>query len=167
MTRLPARDPALQQESDGPRKETSEAFSSSRKDRDRTLVALHRLESALAMASGTNDWINEVMDDLRSLESAMRAELDELKRPDSLLALIGAEAPRRFGPRIRGIREQYDDVTRRVGALLRELELPEQSSVDPTDLRHRSGSVIRAIHHCRARQTDLVFDALGVDLGER
>lgn len=165
--RVPAQDPALQQRSSDPHPEASRAFTSSREDRDRTLVALHRLESALAMASGTKDWINEVMDDLRSLDSAMQIELDELNRPDSLLALIAAEAPRRFGPRIRGIREQYEDVTRRVGSLLRELELPEQSIVDPTDLRHRAGSVIRAIHHCRARQTDLVFEALRVDLGER
>lgn len=81
--------------------------------------------------------------------------------------MIAAEAPERFGPRIRGIREQYEDVTRRVGSLLRELGLPDHRSFDASDLRHRSGSVIRAIHNCRARQTGLVFEALRLDLGER
>ncbi len=144
-----------------------EAYSTSRQDRDRTLSALRRLESALAMASGTREWLDEVVTDLRSLESAMKSELEELNRPDSLLAMIAADAPRRFGPRIRGIREQYEDITRRVGSLLRELGHSGRESLDPGDIRHRSGSVIHAVHQCRARQTDLVFEALRLDLGER
>lgn len=148
-------------------REKQEAFDVSRGDRDRTLAALHRLESALAMASGTNEWVEAVIGDLRSLESAMRAERDELNRPDSLLAMIAAEAPRRFGPRIRGIRDQYDDITRQVGSLLRETGPSQRGTVDSSDLRHRCGSVIRAVHHCRARQTDLVYEALRLDLGER
>ena len=119
------------------------------------------------MASGTNEWLEEVIGDLRSLESAMRAERDELNRPDSLLAMIAAESPRRFGPRIRGIRDQYDDITRQVGSLLRETGPSERGTVDSSDLRHRCASVIRAVHHCRARQTDLVYEALRLDLGER
>lgn len=150
-----------------PATEASEAFVTSRGDRDRTLAALLRLESALGMASGTKEWLDEVVADLRSLESAMKAERGELNRPDSLLALIAADAPRRFGPRIRGIREQYDDITRQVGSLLRELVDAGGGIVDPGDLRHRAGSVIRSIHHCRARQTDLVYEALRLDLGER
>lgn len=158
------RDPASSSES---ARGTREAFDVSRVDRDRTLAALHRLESALAMAAGTSEWLEEVVTDLHSLESAMKDERDELNRPDSLLAMIAAEAPRRFGPRIRGIRDQYDDITRQVGSLLKETRPTEDGTVDSTDLRHRCGSVIRAIHHCRARQTDLVYEALRLDLGER
>ena len=160
-------DPHPDPSSDESALETQEAFEISRGDRDRTLAALHRLESALAMASGTNEWIEEVVGDLLSLESAMKAERDELNRPDSLLAMIAADAPRRFGPRIRGIRDQYDDITRQVGSLIRETGPAENEVVDASDLRHRCASVIRAIHHCRARQTDLVYEALRLDLGER
>ena len=147
--------------------ETRDAFSASQEDRDRTLEAVRNLESALARASGTGEWLDEVTSDLASLEEAMSGEKDELKRPDSLLSMIAADRPRRFGPRIRGLQEQYEDITRQVGSLLRELEKSSESHVDATDVRHRAGSLIRAIHSYRARQTDLVYEALRLDLGER
>lgn len=150
-----------------PGRETREAFSTSREDRDRTLDALHDLESALAMASASDDWLDEVKTDLASLETAMSGEKDELNRPDSLLTMIAADRPRRFGPRIRGLQEQYEDITRQVGSLLRELQQAPDGHTDATDIRHRAGSLIRSIHSYRARQTDLVYEALRLDLGER
>lgn len=148
-------------------REEREAFTASREDRDRTLGALHRLESALAMASAPEEWIDEVTADLASLKQAMDDEQGELNRPDSLLSMIAAESPRRFGPRIRGLQEQYEDITRQVGSLLRELQRSPGGDVDPTDVRHRAGSLIRSIHGYRARQTDLVYEALRLDLGAR
>lgn len=147
--------------------EAREAFSASREDRDRTLEALRNLESALAMASASEDWLDEVKADLASLAAAMSGEKDELNRPDSLLSMIAADRPRRFGPRIRGLQEQYEDITRQVGSLLRELEQAPNGHNDETGIRHRAGSLIRAIHSYRARQTDLVYEALRLDLGER
>lgn len=147
--------------------EAREAFSASREDRDRTLEAVRNLESALAMASATADWLDEVKADLASLETAMSDEKDELNRPDSLLPMIAADRPRRFGPRIRGLQEQYADITRQVGSLLRELKQAPDGPVDATDIRHRAGALIRSIHSYRARQTDLVYEALRLDLGER
>jgi hypothetical protein len=147
--------------------EAREAFSASREERDRTLDALRNLESALAMASASADWLDEVRADLGSLERAMSGEKDELNRPDSLLPMIAADRPRRFGPRIRGLQEQYEDITRQVGSLLRELQQAPSLDFDATDIRHRAGALIRSIHSYRARQTDLVYEALRVDLGER
>lgn len=148
-------------------KETQSAFSASQQDRDRTLAALHDLEAALAMASASEDWLDEVKADLASLEAAMSGEKDELNRPDSLLPMIAADRPRRFGPRIRGLQEQYEDITRQVGSLLRELQQADEGQIDATDIRHRAGSLIRSIHSYRARQTDLVYEAFRLDLGER
>lgn len=147
--------------------EAREAFSASRDDRDRTLEALRNLESALAMASASEDWLGEVRADLASLEMAMSGEKDELNRPDSLLSMIAAHRPRRFGPRIRGLQEQYEDITRQAASLLKELQDAPSNDIDATDVRHRAGSLIRAIHSYRARQTDLVYEALRLDLGER
>lgn len=144
-----------------------DAFSASREDRDRTLDALRQLESALAMASASGEWLDEVKADLASLEDAMAGERDELNRPDSLSSMIAADRPRRFGPRIRGLQEQYEGITRQVGSLLRELQQTNSGDVDPTDVRHRAGTLVRAIHSYRARQTDLVYEALRLDLGAR
>lgn len=84
--------------------------------------------------------------------------------------MIAAEHPRRFGSRTRMLREQYDDMIRQVSSFGDQAESSEeieQADLDATDLRNRVGSIIRAIHGCRARQTDLVYDALRLDLGAR
>lgn len=143
---------------------SQDTVGAARADRDRTLGAIRDLEVALGRAAGGEDWITEIGSSLRALSEAMSEEQRELQRPDSLLTMISAERPRRFGPRVRGIKEQYADIARQLGSFRRELE----ASGDVTDsgeLRHRAGWIIRALHNCRNRQADLVFEALGVDLG--
>lgn len=81
------------------------AFSSSRADRDRTLDAIHRLETALARAAAEDTWRAEVAADLEAMEAAMAEERRELNRPDALLAMITAAHPRRFGPLVRNLQE--------------------------------------------------------------
>lgn len=143
------------------------AFHASRQDRDRTLQAIRDLEAALGMAAGGTGWLEDVVADLGALEEAMKEEQLELNRPDSLLAMIAAEHPRRFGSRIRNVRGQYDDISRQVASLRRELGERDEGELTAGDLRQRAGWIIRSLHHCRARQTDLVYEALRLDLGER
>lgn len=142
------------------------AFAASRSERDRTLQAVHSLESALGKAAGGEDWLAEVESSLRALQRAMSDEQHELNRPDALLAMIGSEHPRRFGSRIRSLREQYDDIIRQLASLRRQLDEPGET-IGAVDLRHRAGAIIQALRSCRARQTDLVFEALELDLGAR
>ncbi|MGB5657712.1 MAG: hypothetical protein WBN35_14000 [Acidimicrobiia bacterium] len=143
------------------------AFAASRDDRDRTLGAIHRFQTALAMAAGGETWASEVVADLEALESAMVVEREELNRPDALLAMIAAEHPRRFKTRVRNLREQYDDIARQVVSLRDQLAHTEEALPDAGDLRQRGTWITSALHHCRARQTDLVYEALAMDLGER
>ncbi len=119
----------------------------------------------MAAAGGT--WLDEVTKDLEALESVMAEERRELRRPDALLAMIAADHPRRFGSRIRNLQEQYDDINRQVTSLRDQLAHADESPPDSTDLRRRASWIISALHHCRARQTDLVYEALNLDLGER
>lgn len=143
------------------------AFAASQFDRDRTLGAIHRFETALAMAAKGATWLSEVTKDLEALEAAMIEERRDLNRPDALLAMIAAEHPRRFSSRVRNLREQYDDIIRQVASLRDQLAHQENGQPDPGDLRHRASWVIRALHHCRNRQTDLVYEAIAMDLGRR
>ncbi len=147
-------------------KGTGYAFDASRVDRDRTLEAMRTLEAALGRAAGGARWTSEVCTALASLEVAMADERGELHRPDALLALIAAENPRRFGPRIRNLRDQYDDIIRQLGSLRRELggEAPDNGATDAGDVRQRAGWILRALQHYRHRQTDLVYEALLRDL---
>lgn len=144
-----------------------QAFEASRLDRDRTLGAIHRFETALAMAAGRETWLTEVAADLEALESAMVAERRELDRPDALLAMIAAENPRRFGSRVRNLREQYDDIIRQVGSLRDQIAHGDGESPDAGDLRRRGSWITGALRHCRARQADLVHEAVTMDLGGR
>lgn len=144
-----------------------EKFAAVRLDRDRTLAAVHRLETALAMAAAGPDWWAEVVDDLDGLASAMAEERSEFRRPDSLLSMIAEEHPRRFRSRIRNLGKQYDDVVDQVVSLRDQLASSDGADTDASDVRRRAGWVVQALHHCRARQTDLVYEALERDLGER
>lgn len=142
-------------------------FAASRVDRDRTLRAIHDLEAALAMAAEGSTWLSEVKTDLEALEAAMVEERRELNRPDALLAMILAEHPRRFSSRVRNLHEQYDDIIRQLASLRDQLTHREDAQPDAADLRQRASWIIGALHHCRARQTDLVYEAIAMDLGER
>lgn len=146
--------------------QAQEAFAASRAERDRTLHAIHSLETALGKAAGGDDWLGEVESGLQELERAMSDEQHELNRPDALLAMISSGHPRRFGSRVRSLREQYDDIIRQVASLRRQLDEPV-ATLGHAELRHRAGGIIQALHNCRARQTDLVFEALRLDLGAR
>jgi hypothetical protein len=149
----------------GSERSSQDTVGAARADRDRTLGAIRDLEVALGRAAGGEGWITEIGSSLRALTEAMSEEQRELQRPDSLLTMISAERPRRFGPRVRGIKEQYADIARQLGSLRRELEASGDMT-DSGELRHRAAWIIRALHNCRNRQADLVFEALGVDLGD-
>ncbi len=142
------------------------AVAASRSERDSALVAIHELERVLGRASGGRGWLDGVAGKLDELEEAMRTEQHELNRPDALLAMVVAEHPRRFSARVRNLREQYADIIRQVESLRSEIDATDEGAVEVGDIRQRAGWIVRALHHCRARQTDIVYDALVLDLGE-
>lgn len=142
------------------------AFLVSQSEQDRTLLAIHRVESAVAKASGAEQWVHKVTGELESLEEALRAEEAESSLPDALLSLLAGTNPRRFGVRVRHLREQLSDLLRQVASLRQELDTDDPEGVDAGDLRHRIGWILRALHHYRARLTDLVYEAIERDLGE-
>ncbi len=138
------------------------AFATSRADRDRTLMAIHGLEGAAAQAAPSDGWLVGVERYLAVLEDALAEEDARSLRPDSLLSLIAAEDPRRFGGRIRRLRDQRSDIIRQVEALLGQLD--HNDGHDAAELRHRMAWLVRAVHHYRAMETDLVYEALARDL---
>lgn len=142
------------------------AVAATRADRDRTLEAVHRLETSLATAARSEGWLPEVTAELAGLHAAMHEERNEMERPDALLAMILAEHPRRFGPRVRSLHRQYDDILRQVALLRSQLLERSDDELDAGDLRQRCGWLTTALRHCRALQTDLVYEALDLDLGE-
>lgn len=153
MTEQPERPP--------PRRE---AFAARQAERDRALEAIHQLDAALGRAGEGPSWSATVTKSLAALGSALAEELAESTQPDALLSLIAAENPRRFRSRAEHLRRQVEDLVRQIESLRQ--QIGDSPPADVTDLRHRIGAVIRAIHQYRARETDLVYEAIELDLGE-
>ena len=67
-----------------------------RVDQDRTLLAIHELEAALAAAAPTRQarWRETVLAALGVLSEVMRDEAENAQQPDSLLADIAFHQPR-------------------------------------------------------------------------
>lgn len=140
-------------------------------DQDRTLAAMHRLEAALESAAPGREqsWQVDVFTALVILYEVALDAAKSADEPDSLLSDIARNQPR-LRNRVRGIRIQYlqlQDVTR---ALMRELQQAHDSPLDVADLRHRLASVLNALRHVRARESDLIYeayyDAFRADLSE-
>lgn len=148
--------------------EEAAAFADTSVGRDVTLVAVRRLEAAAGRA-GTGretDWLDEVAADLSILQRAVAAEGQEASRPDSLLSMIARDYPRRFSSRIRQLREQHEDIAQTIASLRTQLQsMRDEPMIDVADLRERLSWLADAIRHRWGRETDLVYEAIRLDLG--
>jgi hypothetical protein len=131
------------------------------RDRDRTLAAAHDLEAAIsAPAPGREHaWRDKVLGALEALEFATADEEANAERPDSLLSDI-ARNEQRLRHRVHGLRTQYRHVRDRIGAL--EQELGAADSLEVADVRQRLTWVLDALRYHRAREADLIYEALDI-----
>lgn len=129
-------------------------------DQDRTLTAVHELESALAEpAPGREvDWRATVVSALGVLDATTAEEAANAERPDSLLSDIARSHPR-LRPRVRGVRVQYRHLREAIAALRTELEEHPEAGLDYGDLRQRVSWILSALRHQRARESDLIYEA--------
>jgi hypothetical protein len=138
-------------------------------DQDRTLAAIHQLESALAdPAPGREaEWRGAVLSALAVLDAVTAEEVANAERPDSLLSDI-ARNHGRLRPRVRGVRVQYRHLREAITSLRHELGEHAEAGVDYSDLRQRLGWMLSALRHQRARESDLIYEAyydvFGADL---
>jgi len=153
----------MTQEGDQPDQFTAsqrEGLEARRLDQERTLAAMHRLETALESAAPRREgtWRDEVMAALNVLGEASTEEADNAARPGSLLSDIAHNQPR-LRNRVRGIRTQYRQLRERIAELERELHQSEEAPPDFADLRQRLAWILTALRHVRARESDLLYEA--------
>ncbi len=140
-------------------------------DQDRTLTAMHRLERALGSAAPMREgrWREDVLKALGVLDEAIREEIRNAERPDSLLSDIAQTQPR-LRNRVRGLRLQNHRLQDDVGALRHELADHDGAEVDFADLRQRLALILHGLRHQRGRESDLIYEAyyeaFGIDLGQ-
>lgn len=127
---------------------------------DRTLAAMHDLEAALgAPGPGRRDaWRHDVLEALESLDATTAEEEANAARPDSLLADIARNQPR-LRHRVHGLRSQYRHARDTIANLRSELAEPDHD-IDVADVRQRAAWLLTALRHQRARESDLIYEAL-------
>jgi hypothetical protein len=141
----------------------------SRRDRDRILEAMHALETAVgSAASRTNDgWKLAVDAALAQLEAAFAEQWRSYQDPVSLMAQIAQDDPR-LRTLVRQLHHRWHELATAASAL--RTRLAREVSLDAwtiADLRDETRRLMNTIHHHRAREADLVFDALAIDLTQQ
>lgn len=135
------------------------AMSTRRADQDRTLAAMHDLEAALAAAGPGREgpWSDAVRAALDILSEVASQEEANAAEPDSLLSDIARHQPR-LRHRVHGLRSQYRQVRDTIDLLRPELGR-DPATIDVADLRQRLSWLLTALHHQRARESDLIYEA--------
>jgi hypothetical protein len=140
----------------------------SRTDRERSLDALHALEihAGSAAPGRAHDWLNDVRRSITTLEGALIIQEDNSARGEGLLSAIEQDEPR-LRRRVTEIRQRYRAVQDDITALSRQLDtIQPADDIDATDIRQKLDRIASELRYQRARETDLVYEASAVDLGE-
>jgi hypothetical protein len=145
----------------GFRESQREQIERRRIDQDRTLLAMHELEDALATAAPAREarWHETVLGALAVLGDATREEAENAQQADSLLSDIAFNQPR-LRNRVRRLRTQYRQLQETIDSLQHEFgENPAEADVDVADVRQRLAWLLASLRHQRARESDLIYEA--------
>jgi hypothetical protein len=142
----------------------AELVDESRMTRAYMLSAMRALEVALAKPASCRetDWASLVLEELGALEDAMLRQLAELEGEDNTLAALARDQPRLL-PRIQQLRQQYGDLVRQVSSLRDQFTADGAPQSEET--RQRLAWILTALKHFQAKETDLMYEALHVDIG--
>ncbi|MEX1124641.1 MAG: hypothetical protein WEE53_03150 [Acidimicrobiia bacterium] len=139
----------------------------SKRRHDRARIRRHelrasteRLESTIARASGSKDWLDAVEAALADLRDALRAHIREVEAPDGLLGGILQNSPR-LASDIEILKKEH------VG-LMESLEKADQAlraqSQEPPEIRRRATNLLGHLTRHRQHGSDLVCDAHNIDI---
>lgn len=140
----------------------------SRADRHASSDALTVLETALTSAGPGReiDWLNSVAASLDAFIAAVDEQSATSRSGDGLLSQITTREPR-LAWRIDRLEREFDDIKASARSLREQIQ-PEEGhpQVDVADIRNRVASLANRYRSQRAREADLVYEAIDVDLGE-
>ena len=145
------------------------AVNVSRGDRDRALDALHALEAASGTAGPGREpeWREAITAALEQLAAAIAEQQASYAHPDSLMGQVAQDDPR-LRTWVRQLHHRWTGLavaTRNLAADLRASDSAGSRSID--DVREQVRWLSAALQHHRAREADLIFEALGFDIAAR
>ncbi len=139
----------------------------SRGDRDRALDAMHALEAAAGTAGPgrEQDWRASVLAALDELAAAVTEQQETYAHPDSLMAQLAQGDPR-LRTWVRQLHHRWSSLAETTHDLAEDLrQAPSAGSRSIDDIREQVRWISAALQHHRAREADLIFEALGAEIG--
>lgn len=139
-----------------------------REEHDALLVAIHRLEAALAAAAPgrEHEWGARVRDDLRLVQEALERHITSAESLDGLFAEIDLN-PHMTG-RVEQLRKDHAKLLRQVSDLQEEVEqfwCVEWTTPDFGAVRKHAADLLRALRKHQAQEADLIFETFYTDIG--
>lgn len=150
-----------------PRKHVaSEASNAAHQDRLKVVDLMYDLEAALAAPSFSRaeQWYRQVEDQLERLRTALHASREEINSKRGLFAEILEESPWLL-PRVEKLKETYREVESEIESTQQELKSQPKEPENVDKVRRRLGEVLGRLREVQAAETELIFEAIGVDLG--
>lgn len=129
-------------------------------------AAMRALEATAEQAGPGRDqaWQEAVLTALADLQTALAEQQASYEDPTSLMAQIAHDSPR-LRTWVRQLHHRWNDLAATAQTLAQ--TLPTADAADPwtiADLREQVRWLMTALHHHRAREADLIFEALGIDI---
>ena len=137
-----------------------------RGDRDRALEAMKAVETAVgAAAPGRGEeWRSTVVRAVGKLEAALAEQKATYEDPTSLMAQLAQDEPR-VRTWVRQLQHRWRDLEAAARTLADELHTTGlEDAVSIADVREQSRWLVMALHHHRAREADLIYQALQIDV---
>jgi hypothetical protein len=145
--------------------EQRRAITASRCDRDRALEAIQALEMATGSAGPGRDadWRTAVIAALDQLQSALAEQRAAYDDPASLMLQLAQDDPR-LRTLVRQLRHRWKNLEATADSLANELREGTIDTASISLIREQVRWLVTALHHHRAREADLIYAALQIDI---
>lgn len=140
----------------------------SRADRGRSLDALHELELHAGRAAPGREleWSSAIRDAINTLERALGVQEQHSVPGEGVLSAIERDEPR-LRRRVQELRQRYRAIQEDLTVLNRQLaNVDTTDMIDVADIRQKLERLANELRYQRARETDIVYEAYAVDIGE-
>ena len=133
----------------------------------RLSFAMHRLESCLGHAAPgrLEAWCDEVHSSFDLFITAMRESQECVINDKGLIEDIKTNSPHLLH-RIDELANEFNGLLEQSVSLQKEIsQIKDANHANFADLRQRFGWLLTAVKHQQAKEVDLVYEALNVDIG--
>ena len=135
---------------------------------DALLIAIHRLEAALAAAAPGREqaWGARVRDDLRLVQESLERHINSAEAFDGLFAEM--DLTPHMTRRVEQLRKDHAKLLQQVGNLQEELEkfwCVEWTTPDFGAVRKQAADLLRALRNHQEQEADLIFETFYTDIG--